>query len=273
MLNFIMHLKKVFCSILLILSVSEILQAINLEKIDKLHHDGKYQEAYDELKKQFDPDKPDPAIIRRIGEEIFVLADLIPDYNRKLKIEKYDEGISFLGKYLDIKSGTERDRSAIIHWYTSNLALKYYTIGIFESIRNLSKIMELNELAIQTDPTYADPYYFKANLLDILPVFMGGDEVKMGYYYSLAVKYASNDINILIDGAKSFNKRNWPLPKIKKEYSAQGLQPPLISDREYSRLLTGNAISIYESNSEPSSHDKIKINEAYKLRKRLMNEY
>jgi hypothetical protein len=269
MINFIMKIKKILILILL----TNFLQAIDLEKIEELHHNGEYQKAYNELIDQFDQGNPDPAIVWRIGREIFVLADQIPDYEKKMKIAKYEEGVSFLEKYISIENASNRDHAAIIHWYTSNLALKYFTIGIFESLKNLNKIKELNNLAIKIDPTFSDPYYFKASLLDILPGFLGGNETEMGYYYSLAIKYAPDDINILIDGAKSFNKRNWQLPKINKEYSTLGLQQPSLSDREYSKLLVNEAISIYESNPDPSSHDKIKINEAYKLRKRLMNEY
>jgi hypothetical protein len=258
--------------LILLYFFSFLLHGIGLKEIDKLHHDGKYQEAYDELIKVFDPQNPDPALIWRIGEEIFVIADQIPDYSRKQKLEKYDEGVSFLDKYLSINTGSVRERAAIIHWYTSNLALKYFTIGIFESIKNLSKIKDLNDLAIKTDLSYADPYYFKANLLDILPGFMGGDEVKMCYYYSLAIRYAPYDINILIDGAKTFYKRNWQTARIKKEYQMENLPYPVVNDREYSIVLIDNAIEVYETDNNPSAHDKIKIKEAYRLQKRWKNQ-
>lgn len=244
---------------------------LDIEKIDDLHHKGLYEKSYIELKKIFDPENPEPAIIWRIGRAIFVLSDQIPWYKRNLKIKKFNEGALFLEKYLNIKAESNREIASIYHWYVSNLALKCFTIGILESLNNLDQIIKLNDLAIKIDSTYSDPLYFKASLNNTLPNFLGGDQTEMGYYFRLAIKYAPLDINILIDAAKAFYKRNWDIERIQTEYREQKLNNLItinLNDRDYASSLINNAISIYESNRNPSYHDKIKIEEAYRLREK-----
>ncbi len=252
-----MVFKNFLFVLILFLNFSYNIIGLDLEKIDTLHYEGLYKNSYIEIKKEIGKNYSDPALIWRIGGATFVIADQMPWYQLIQKIEKFDEG-------------SNRDRASIIHWYVSNLALKSFTIGIFNSFNNLDEIIEYNELAIRIDPTYADPYYFKASLNEILPSFLGGDRVLMGYYFSFAIKYTPTDINILIDAAKAFHKRNWDVDKIQKEYEKLDLNifsSLNINDNEYSINLIKKAIDIYESNKNPSYHDKIKIEEDFNLKK------
>lgn len=260
-----MLITKLKWNIIYLFIITNFIMAIDLTQVDKLHHQGKYEEELTELQKINSTDSHDPEVIWRIGRAIFEIADNIPDNQRDKKIKKFDEGINFLEPYLDINGGSKRARAEIVHWYTANLASKGNTIGSLKALSMVPELRQLTDKALSIDPTFSDPYFIKARIEDRLPVIFGGDKYKMGVYLSKAIKYNDKDLTVLVDAAKAYYSRNWPADKkmsMNKENNNQDLTPQNISDKEYAIQLLKKAVSLYEKNNDPSARDKLKYQEA-----------
>jgi len=136
---------------------------------------------------------------------------------KKEKVDYYTKGMDFAAPYYQNATADLSDRAQIFFWYTANFASNQKAIGIMESISTLPELFKLVDENIKIDPAFAPPYLLKGRIDVEVPGFLGGDDFRMGESFALALKYNSNDLNVLVDAADGFIKRNWDVNKKTKE--------------------------------------------------------
>jgi hypothetical protein len=223
--GFIMH-KFIICLLIFFyfISFNRNLYGFDLETVDSLNYQGKYEEALKLLKDNFNPNSPRAEILWRMGREIFEIAEAIPVNNKDRKISNFDQGVVLLKDYLEINNGSALDKARLIHWYTANYASKAKTIGALKALSIVPELFTLEDKAQKIDPTFSDPYFLKAKIDETLPDFLGGDKVRMGVNLSRSIIYNTDDLTVLVEGAVIFYDRNWSRQKKddlgKKKYSS-----------------------------------------------------
>jgi len=260
--------KKVIVFLFLIVSFN-LLYSEDLQEIDELYKQGKYQVGLDKLKRMHNSSNPDPAVIWRISRMYYELAEELSD--KKAKIDKYTEGMNSSASYLNIKNGDKLDRAQVVFWYAVNLGARGEVIGIKESLDIVPKLFELADKAISIDPTFAAPYLLKGRIDDAVPSFLGGDKFRMGINFTMAIKL-QKELNILVDSARGFIKRNWDADKkqkMKEKMNKTDGTPQNLSDKEYAKQLLKEAIGLFHTISRPSKREKMKYDEAVELYKKV----
>lgn len=245
------------------------LNSRGLSLADALHHRGEYEASYRELKKlAVRGGETDPALGWRLARALFVIAQGLPGWSVTEKERLYDEALLILEACLERADGKSRDVSALFHWYATIKSFKALSSGFFNAINQLPDLLVLNDLAIEADPTYSAPYFFRATYYKVLPAFLGGSKQKMGDYYVTALAYSPDSVHILIDTAKALYQRNWKKSYVKYagvENSPVPAEWTGMPDRQLALLLLDKAILLFENDPAPSKHDSIKIEEAYRL--------
>lgn len=238
------------------------------DTVDTLNHDGKHQQAFELLKNTFNKADPDPAVLWRMGREIFELAENIPNNSKAEKIAKYTEALNLLEPYLTINKGTNFDMANIVFFYSSNLGSRGKVIGIGESLGQLPELKRLADKTLELDPTFGLAYLLKAKIEDEVPFILGGDKYKMGVFYTLALKYETNNLTVIFDAGKAFYERNWNSDKKIKTSDKNTLKDPSplnIDDRAYAKQILQRGIPVYKSIKNPSDRDNKQYAKILKL--------
>jgi hypothetical protein len=241
--------------------------------VDAAHYNSKYKESLKILQESFDKSSPDPALIWRIGRETYYIANSIK--RKKEKIKKFDEGLSFLKVYYDLKNGEIRDRASIIYWYAAIESEKSRLKGINESLDMIPILFKDLDNAIALDPAYGDPYYLKAMVDDIVPAMLGSDKFRMSQNISSAIACDPSNYWYLIDGGKAYINRNWSADKktkLAKEKGVDDGSPQFIDDRVYGKSLIQKAAELYDSSQIKTKLMTEKIKEAKKILYKLKNK-
>ncbi|MBN2545840.1 MAG: hypothetical protein JXB50_08590 [Spirochaetes bacterium] len=262
-------MKKVIPLFILIFIISK-LYSVDYKKIDDFYTEGKYTDGLSYSLKEFDKNKPDIALIWRISRFYLEIGD--ESKTKKEKIDSYTKGMDFAAPYYENNNAGVSDKAQLFFWYTANFASKSKAIGIFESISTLPELFELVEKNIKIDPAFAPPYLLKGRIDVEVPGFLGGDDFRMGESFALALKYNSNDLNVLVDAADGFVKRNWDANKKLKEKEKRQKSdgtPENLSDKEYAKQLLDKAVSLYKSLEKPTKRETVKYNEGLELLKKL----
>jgi hypothetical protein len=266
------YIKSKILIIYLFMSSVMLFSVSSLQDIDTMYHDGKYSEGLDLLLKMHDEKKPDAAIIWRISRMYYEIADVIQISDKKEKISQFTKGMNISEKFLNIKEGEKLDRAQLIFWYAANLGARGQTIGIKESLDSIPGLFDLAEKAIAIDPTYAAPYLLKGRIDDAVPFFLGGDKFRMGINLTTAVKLYPDELNVLVDSAGSFIRRNWSVNKKLKlniKYGKTDGTPENLTDKQYANILLEDAVKSYLNIKNPSLRDKQKYNETLRLLKMI----
>jgi hypothetical protein len=267
-----MYLKNKLIAFLLIVIISFSIFPTDFTNIDNLYHDGKYQEGLNILLTMHDKNKPDPAVIWRICRMYYEIADLIPNKDKQKKINKFNEALDFTRPYLDLQTGDKLDRAQIVFWYAASLGSRGETIGIKESLDTVKDLFKLADKAISIDPTFAAPYLLKGRIDDAVPSFLGGDKFRMSINLTKGIELNPKDMNLLVDSAHAFIKRDWDVEKKRKNASKMNKtdgSPQNLSDREYAKQILNMAIKVYLEIKNPSKREMNKYNEAIRLLKKI----
>ncbi len=262
-------MKRVFIFLILIFFLFN-LYSVDYKKIDEFYTEGKYSEGLTVSLKDFDKNKPDIALIWRISRFYLEMGD--ETKVKKEKVDSYTKGMDFAAPYYQNSTADLSDRAQIFFWYTANFASKSKAIGIMESISTLPELFKLVDENIKIDPAFAPPYLLKGRIDVEVPGFLGGDDFRMGESFALALKYNSNDLNVLVDAADGFIKRNWDVNRKAKEkekrQKSEG-NPENLSDRDYAKQLLDRAFNLYKSLEKPTKRETVKYNEGLELLKKF----
>ncbi len=266
----IKKMKRNLCIILLIM-LSSIIFGVDFSDADTLYDKGKYYEGLNVVLKMHNDSNPDPAVIWRISRFYYEIGDgLLKE--KKAKIKQFSQALKFSEPYLEIKNGNKEDRAQVVFWYAAILGARGEVIGIKESLDTVPVLFKLADKSIAIDPTFAAPYLLKGRIDDAVPDFLGGDKFRMGENFSMAIKMNIKDLNILVDAAKAFIKRNWDGDKKQKMAEKKGKNdgtPQNLSDKEHAKQLLDIAIKTFSSMQSPAKRDEDKFNEAKNLLQKL----
>lgn len=264
-------MKKFLLSVLLITFVN-ILYSIDIEKIDKLNHDGNHNEVLSILKDAVNGTQPDPAIIWRTARAMFEIADSYDKSRKNDKIALFGETMKVLEPHLDINYGDKYDRAMIVFYYASSLGSRSKEIGIMDSLGSLPEMKRLADKAIEIYPSLASAYFLKAKIEEEVPSLFGGDKFKMGVLFSQALKYGSDDLTILYDSANALYNRNWDDKRKRSlaEKSGDSIDSHITRhDRVIAREIIENGIRHYKTLENPSKRDTAQYNNMLNLQRRF----
>lgn len=263
--------KGFFYVLILILFSTILLNAANLDNIDKLYNLGKYKDGLKAFEEKFDASKSDAEIIWRLARFYYEIADAMSNSDKKEKIKKFTEGMKKTEPYLDIKKGNAEARAKVVFWYAALYGARGETIGIKESLDIIPDLFDLANKSISIDPQFASPYLLKGRIDKAVPFFLGGNKFRMGINFSKAIEYDPTNLNILVDAAYAFYGRNWDAKKKLKYAEKKGKEdgtPQNIEDRIHVKQLLDKSIKLYKDIKEPTARQTKKYNEALKLLKK-----
>jgi hypothetical protein len=300
-----MKIMKLIILILFCFSGS-MLFGVDLQKVDQLDKDGKYEDALKLLKEGFDSAKPDAAVLWRMSRENYELADLIPLKNKKEKISKFTEGMDIVKPYFGITAGEKIDRAKLFHFYAINLGARGKVIGIKESLDIIPDLYFYASKSLELEPAFSGPYILVAEIDAALCPYlvMGGDYYRMGINYMKALQYESDNLTFYYNAAAGLSARNWDVSKKKsetdkwnsrkesisdsfnknkkmpdadrkkllKDYEVKCVNdgtPENKSDKEFSIELLNKLVKLYEDKKDHSARDNLQYKNGVALLKKL----
>lgn len=262
---------KKYILLFFFLLVSSFFYGADYEKIDLLHNEGDYKTALSALQSSFDKANPDPAVIWRIGRELY--EEIKNLKTKKEKLAKLDEGSNFLFAYYNLKTGDKRDKATVMFWFTVFSSETARVKGIKESLDNIPNLFKYCNETTAVDPEYGDPYYLKAMINDGLPTLFGGDKCQMSIDLMKAISLDANNYTYFIDGATAYKNRGWDAKKKKSEAEKKGVSgdgsPADLSDKQFAKQLIMKAIELFDKDANKTLNEKTIIEQGKKLLEKL----